>query len=134
MNREQKMDRNRNRAIDGVLPVARADARDLLANFAPDRGIRPSYQGRLKRSPVQGDEDLLAVLRSIERNPLAAGLVERAGLWRWSRLWVRRHGADAIKALLSAWPIASPVDWPDRVNAALSAKELERMRVSIGRS
>src|SRR5271166_2357920 len=33
------------------------------------------------------------------------------------------HGEDAIKAILSPWPVERPVDWADRVNAPLSAKE-----------
>jgi putative transposase len=91
------------------------------------------YQGRFKSFPVQSDEHLLSVLRYVERNPLSAGLVRRAQLWRWSSLWSRMRGDDAIKALLSPWPVECPVDWTDRVNAPLTAQELERMRVSIQR-
>jgi putative transposase len=97
-------------------------------------GYGPRYQGRFKSFPVQCDEHLLTVLRYIERNALAAGLVERAQLWCWGSLWARLYGDDAIKALLSPWPVECPVDWTDRVNAPLSATELERMRVSIARS
>jgi len=92
------------------------------------------YQGRFKSFPVQSDEHLLTVLRYVERNPLAAGLVKKAQLWRWSSLWARMNGDDEIRALLSPWPVECPPDWSDRVNAPLSAKELERMRVSIERS
>ena len=35
--------------------------------------------------------------------------------------------------MLSAWPVERPEDWTDRVNAALSEKELDRIRVSIER-
>ena len=52
---------------------------------------------------------------------------------RWSGLWARMHGEDAIKAIFSPWPVERPVDWTDRVNAPLSTKELGRMRVSIER-
>jgi putative transposase len=41
------------------------------------------YQGRFKSFPVQSDDHLLSLLRYVERNPLSAGLVERAHLWRW---------------------------------------------------
>ena len=89
------------------------------------------YQGRSKSFPVQSDEHLLTVLRYIERNAVGAGLVTRAE--RWSGLWARMHGADAIKAILSPWPVERSVDWTDRVNAPLSAKEFGRVRVSIER-
>ena len=36
--------------------------------------------------PAQHHEHLLALLRDIERNPLRAGLVERAGAWPWLSL------------------------------------------------
>jgi len=97
-------------------------------------GFGHLYQGRFKSFPVQSDEHLLTVLRYVERNPLAAGLVRRAQLWRWSSLWARMHGDDEIKALLSPWPVERPVDWTERVNAPLTPKELERVRVSIERS
>ena len=40
-------------------------------------------QGRFKSFPVQSDDDLLSVLRYVERNPLSAGLVETTQMWRW---------------------------------------------------
>ena len=73
------------------------------------------------------------LLRYVERNPLSAGLVERAQLWRWGSLWARVHGEQAIKALLSPWPVERPANWTARVNAPLTAKELDRVRVSIER-
>jgi len=82
---------------------------------------------------VQSDEHLLTVLRYVERNALAAGLVTRAEHWRWSGLWAMLHGSDAIKSVLSLWPVERPGDWIGRVNAALSAKELKRVRESIKR-
>ena len=59
------------------------------------------YQGRFKSFPVQSDEHLLTVLRYIERNAVGAGLVVRAEHWRWSGLWARIHGEDAIKAIFA---------------------------------
>jgi putative transposase len=72
-------------------------------------------------------------LRYVERNPLSAGLVARAQLWRWCSLWSRLHGEDAIKALLSTWPVERPANWTARVNAPLTAKELDRVRLSMVR-
>jgi putative transposase len=69
----------------------------------------------------------------VERNALGAGLVARAEQWRFSGLWARMHGDNAIQAVLSAWPVKRPVDWTDRVNSPLSAKELRRLKPSLER-
>ena len=63
---------------------------------------------------------------------MGAGLVAQAEHWRWSGLWARMQGEDAVKAILAPWPVERPVDWTDRVNPPLSAKEW-RVRVSIER-
>jgi hypothetical protein len=91
------------------------------------------YQGRFKSFRVQSDEHLLGLLRYVERNPLSAGLVDRAQLWRWGSLWSTTRGTEAIKALLSPWPVERPAKWTGRVNAPLTKKELDRVRVSIER-
>jgi putative transposase len=96
-------------------------------------GYGPLYQGRFKSFPVQSDEHLLTVLRYVERNALGASLVERAEDWRWGSLWARRRGDGELKAILAPWPVERPRDWTARVNAALSARELGRLRVSIER-
>ena len=44
------------------------------------------WQGRFKSFPIQEDDHLRVVLRYVERNPLRAGLVERAEDWGWSSL------------------------------------------------
>jgi len=93
-------------------------------------GYGPLDQGRFQSFPVPSDDHLLTVLRYIERNPVGAGLVVRAEQWRWSGLWARTQGADAIQAILAPWPVDRPADWTDRVNAPLSAQELGRLRVS----
>jgi putative transposase len=49
-------------------------------------GLGPLYQGRFKAFPAQSDGHLLVVLRYVERNPLRAGLVQRAEDWRYSSL------------------------------------------------
>jgi putative transposase len=91
------------------------------------------YQGRFKSFPIQTDEHLLTVLRYVERNPLSAGLVERAQLWRWGSLWSRVHGKREIKAILSPWPVERPTNWTARVNTPLTAKEVQRVLVSLKR-
>ena len=100
---------------------------------APDRRVRSSVSGTVQELPGaerRTSVDRLAVHRAECRG---AGLVARAEHWRWSGLWARMHGEDAIKAILSPWPVERPVDWTDRVNAPLSAKEFGRVRVSIER-
>ena len=71
-------------------------------------------QGRFKSFPVQSDDQLLGLLRYVERNPLTAGLVDRAQLWRWGSLWWMANtksasSPDQLPALaLSPWPITRP--------------------------
>ncbi len=96
-------------------------------------GYGPLYQGRFKSFQVQCDDHLLFFLRDVERDPLSAGLVERAELWRWSSLWSTAHGDKAVKALLSPWPVERPANWTVRVSSPLTAKELDRVRVSLAR-
>ena len=96
-------------------------------------GHGPLYQGRFKSFPVQSDEHVLTVLRYVERNALGAGLVDRAEQWRWGGLWARVHGDDAVKAILSTWPVEPPKDGLRRVNTPLSAKELRRLSTNIAR-
>jgi putative transposase len=93
------------------------------------------YQGRFKSFPVQTDRHLLTVCRYVERNALSAGLVEQgeAEDWQWGSLWVRRHGSEAQKSLLSPWPTPRPSDWLERVNAPIAARERDRLTTSLRR-
>jgi putative transposase len=91
------------------------------------------YQGRFKSFPVQTDAHLLILCRYVERNALSAGLVQRAEQWRWSSLWTRLHGSAEQQALLSPWPVPRPTDWLDRVNAALTPRERDRLTTSLQR-
>lgn len=91
------------------------------------------YQGRYKSFPVQRDEHFLTVCRYVERNPLRAGLVERAEDWRWSSLWRRRQGDAKLAECLSRWPVDRPSNWLHRVNSAETSKELDRLRLSFAR-
>jgi putative transposase len=96
-------------------------------------GYGSLYQGRFKSFPVQDDDHLLTVLRYVERNPRAAGLVPSAELWRWSSMWTRKHGDPALKAVLSPWPVKRPADWTKRVNTPLSVSDLKRLQPSLER-
>jgi putative transposase len=72
---------------------------------------------------------LLRVLRYVEANPLRAGLVRRAEDWTWCSL----SAQDVVRPDLTPWPIASPENWADYVNAPTSEEELTRLRYSVRR-
>jgi putative transposase len=112
-------------------------------------GQGPLYQGRFKSFPVQEDRHFLLAARYVERNALTAGLVRRAEDWRWGSLWLRARRAaaegaasdrdDATEAALrdvllaSPWPVPRPRDWVERVNTAITAKDVEHVRASLAR-
>jgi len=94
------------------------------------------YKGRYKSIVVQEDEHLLTVCRYVERNPVRAGLVRRAEDWRWGAAWQRLHPGsadDAPRPPLCDWPVQQPPDWRDWVNRPQTQRELENLRVCIGR-
>jgi len=92
------------------------------------------YQARYKSFPVQRDAHFLTVCRYVERNALRARLVRRAENWRWSSLWRREQNSPEVAGWLSAWPVDRPRNWVERVNAAETPDELERLQVSVARS
>ena len=83
------------------------------------------YQGRFKSFPVETNEYLLTVCRYVERNPVRAGLVERAAQWRWSSAGPRGS------VPLHAWPMERPADWPDWVNEGEATEQLSAVRKSV---
>lgn len=96
-------------------------------------GMGHVYQGRFKSFPIAADEHLLAVLRYAERNPLRAGLIERAEDWRWGSLYRRVHGTTKDRA----WLVDSPAPlgrlWCDYVNEPQTEAELAAIRRCIAR-
>ena len=86
------------------------------------------WQGRFKAFPIQQDEHLLTVIRYVQRNPLRAGLVERAEEWRWSSL--RRFGEGLV---LDAGPVPRNADWTEFVNTPMTEAEVAAIRLSVGR-
>jgi len=97
-------------------------------------GTGPLYQGRFKSFPIQRDEHLLTVLRYVERNPVRAGLAERAQDWAWSSLSTR-HEAHRPEWLLAAskWPVHRRENWADWVNRPQTAKEADAILACIQR-
>jgi putative transposase len=89
------------------------------------------WQGRFKAFPIEDDAHLLAVLRYVERNALRSGLVRRAEDWLWCSLQTRLSGQ--IPAFLSDVPVSLPSDWVERVNAPMTAAELNAIRRCVQR-
>lgn len=89
------------------------------------------YQGRYKSFPVQTDEHFLQVARYIERNPLRAGLVEKAQDWPWSSLYLRTYVPK--QQLLTAWPVSKGNNYIVWVNEPQPKEEVEEIRYAIKR-
>jgi putative transposase len=97
-------------------------------------GYGPLYQGRFKSFIIQKDQHLLTACRYVERNARSAGLVRSAANWRWGSLWVRQHGDEAQRAVLSDWPVPLPRNWPAHVDQPLTQAELQRLALSERRN
>jgi putative transposase len=91
------------------------------------------YQGPYKSFPVQSEGYFLTVCRYVERDPLAAGLVQSAEGWRWSSLRRRMSGKAKDKGILWPWPLEPSADLLTWVNTPLTDQELEAVRLSIRR-
>jgi putative transposase len=92
------------------------------------RGTGHFYQGPYKAFPVQSDHHLLTVIRYVEANPLAAHLVEKAELWRWSSL--SQPSDQNGRSLLSPWPIDRPDNWLEIVNQRLPLDVCDQLRTA----
>lgn len=91
------------------------------------------YQGRFKSFPVQSDEHLYTVLRYVERNPVRAGLVERAEDWRWGSAWRRHRGNANERSLLAEWPLDRPRSWLQYLNSLQTEAEVAALRRCVQR-
>jgi len=88
------------------------------------------YQGRCRSFPIQEDDHLLTVLRYIERNPVRAGLAERAQDWRWSSAALNRGNEPPP---LNPGPVPRPAAWLEHVHAPQTEAELDALRECIRR-
>jgi len=61
------------------------------------------------------------------------GLVKKAADWKWVSLYRWLAGPEPDPKRLSAWPVPRSPNWQQRVNAALSEKELQSVRNSVDR-
>jgi putative transposase len=91
------------------------------------------YQGRFKSFPIEQDEHFYTVTRYVERNPLRAGLVDRAEAWRYGSLALRLDATREERAVLADWPVALPRTWVAHVNQAQTESEAEAVRKCIAR-
>lgn len=89
------------------------------------------WEGRYKSFPIEADDHLLTVLRYVERNPVRAGLVERAEQWAWSS--ARHWGTEEKPAFLAPGPVERPKEWLKLVNKPISPAELEAIRSCANR-
>ena len=97
-------------------------------------GYGALYQGRYKSFIVQDDEHFLIVCRYVERNAKRANLVRRAADWHWGSAWIRMHGSDDLRELLSDWPLDRPRNWNELLDRPQNAREEEAVRTSIARN
>jgi putative transposase len=92
------------------------------------RGLGAVYQGRFKAIPIGCDRHFLWVCRYVERNPVRAGLVERAEDWRWSSL---KPQDDERPKWLAPWPMQRPPNWRSLVNIPQTEAELAAFRQAM---
>jgi REP-associated tyrosine transposase len=81
------------------------------------------FQRRFWSTPILDAVHCLTVLRYIEANPVAAGLVHRAENWPWSSLAARENGDSTLSRL----PFSLPEDWRDIVNIPLGSEVQQRI-------
>lgn len=89
------------------------------------------YQGRFKSFPIEQDEHFYTVARYVERNPLQAGLVERAEQWQHGSLSLRMGRASDVRRVLADWPLLLPRQWVDHVNQPMTDGEADAVRRAI---
>ena len=97
------------RHVNGVYTQAFNRRHDVVGHL---------FQGRFKSILVDRDAYLLALCRYVERNPVAAGMVDTAQEWPWSSY--RAHvcvaatppwlDSDGLHGHLLGWPVASARD------------------------
>ena len=78
------------------------------------------YQARYRNDVCSDERGVLSVIRYVEGNPLAAGIVKRAEDWKWSSLHVRLAGDE--DQLLSEGPLPLPENWTTYVNEHTALK------------
>ena len=97
-----------------------------LRRWTGTKGRGAVYQSRYWASPVLNDLYFCRVARYVERNPVRAGLVDRAEHWLWS-------SASPIAAVqgveLADWPVARPTHWRSFIDGVEPPDELAYIRL-----
>ena len=70
---------------------------------------------------MQDDDHLVTVLRSVERNALRVGLVDRAEAWPHGSLAIAAGGTGPVS--LAEGPVPRDAAWVARVNGPIGEKE-----------
>jgi REP-associated tyrosine transposase len=86
------------------------------------------YQGRYKAIAVKDDLHFLVVCRYVERNPVKARLVARAGEWQWSSA---ATAGGPMRPTIADWPVPRPEPWNDYVDGDESPGEFAPLRKAI---
>ena len=104
-------------------------ARNLRA-WRGSSGGGAVYKGRYDASAVEAPAYFYTVVRYIERNPVRAGIVDRADEWLWSSAspTYALHGIE-----LADWPLPRPADWNAFMNDVEPLEDLEFVREKISR-
>jgi len=91
------------------------------------------YQGRYKSFPIQKDNHFIYACRYVERNAQRAKLVRVAEDWRWGSAWIRKHGNQKQKQILSEWPVSMTKDYDIYLNQDEDKIVIENMRNSVNK-
>ena len=79
------------------------------------------YQDRYRNEVCSDERRVLATIRYVEANPVAAKLVQRAVDWRWSSLPMRT--LEAEEGFLTTCPIELPKNWPEYVDLITETRQ-----------
>ena len=120
-----------------ITPNRNPNGGTFLVNsvFCASKNCQDSFPERFKSFPVQSDEHLWTVLRYVERNPVRAGLADRAEGWRWGSAWARRPAGLGVPGwLVTPREPPLPRSWLRSVNEPQTDEELQVLRHCIRRS
>ena len=71
----------------------------------------------LKSFPIQVDAQIFTVCRCVERNPIRAGLSQRAEdlAMMANRIYEQHHSCFTVKALRACWTCSSEANWAEKI-------------------
>jgi putative transposase len=93
------------------------------------------WQGRYFSSPLD-DEYLWAAIRYVERNPVRAGMVERAADYHWSSASARCRGTlDPVLTTCASWTtrLSAIRNWSAWISAREEAESVDVLRRRAGK-